>query len=119
MCRIRWIFFRIEFFQSFALFEKNCKIKKISKQNIFLEEIKEDYSKYYEYIVQQKKDQIKALELLNNYIHELSISGKLSKQNLEDSKQEQKKIMEELRSIKLNLDEIIRDTDSITNNLKK
>ena len=101
------------------LLKKNCKIKKISKQNIFLEQIKEDYSKFNHYIIQQKKDQIKALELLNNYIDELTISGNLSKQNLADSKHEQRKIMKELNLIKLNLDSIIENTDVITNNLKK
>lgn len=98
--------------------EKQKKINVISKQNIFLEEIKEDYSKYHSYIIQQKKDQIKALELLNTYIDNLSISGKLSKQNLTDSKQEQKKIIEELNLIKTNLDSIIKDTDTISNNFK-
>jgi len=101
------------------LLEKNCKIKKILKQNIFLEEIKEDYSKFNNYIIQQKRDQIKALELLNNYIDELTISGNLSKQNLADSKHEQRKIMKELNLIKSNLDSIIENTDIITNNLKK
>lgn len=101
------------------LLEKQKKIKIVSKQNKFLEEIKEDYSNYYNYIIQQKKDQMKALELLHNYINDLSVSGNLSKQNLVDSKHEQKKIMNELNSIKTNLDVIINDTDIISNNIIK
>ena len=97
------------------LLEKQNKLKIVINQNIFLEKLKDDYLKYYNYIIQQKRDQIKALELLNTYINQLSISGNLSKQNLEDSKEEQKKIIDELKKIKTNLDLIIKDTDRISN----
>ena len=95
------------------LMEKQKKIRKISKQNEFLDEIREDYGKYYGYIIKQKKDQMDALDLLNKYIHDLTVSGKLSKNNVEDAKYEQKKILSELRSIKHNLDNIIKDTDDV------
>ena len=95
------------------LLEKQKKIRKISKQNEFLDEIREDYGKYYGYIIKQKRDQMGALDLLNKYIHDLTVSGKLSKNNVEDSKYEQKKILSEIRSIKHNLDNIIKDTDEV------
>ena len=95
------------------LVEKQKKIRKISKQNEFLDEIREDYGKYYGYIIKQKRDQMGALDLLNKYIHDLTVSGKLSKNNVEDSKYEQKKILSEIRSIKHNLDNIIKDTDEV------
>ena len=95
------------------LLDKQKKIRKISKQNEFLDEIRKDYGKYYGYIIQQKKDQMDALDLLNKYIHDLTVSGKLSKNNVEDAKYEQKKILSELRSIKHNLDNIIKDTDDV------
>ena len=95
------------------LLEKQKKIRKISKQNEFLDEIREDYGKYYGYIIKQKRDQMGALDLLNKYIHDLSVSGKLSKNNIEDAKYEQKKILSEIRSIKHNLDNIIKDTDEV------
>ena len=95
------------------LLDKQKKIRKISKQNEFLDEIRKDYGKYYGYIIQQKKDQMDALDLLNKYIHDLTVSGKLSKNNVEDAKYEQKKILSEIKSIKHNLDNIIKDTDDI------
>lgn len=100
------------------LLDKQIKYKKISKQNHFLKEIKNDYSNYSNYIMKQKQQQIQALEILHNYVNDLTISGNLSKQNVKDAKYEQKKIIKELKSIKSNLDEVIQnnnDTDNDSN----
>jgi methyl-accepting chemotaxis protein len=95
------------------LIEKQKKLRFIMKQNHFLEEVKSDYSKYYQVISKQKEDQIKALELINEYIHNLTMSGQLSKQNIKDAKEEQKKILMELKSIKSGIDSMIDDTNDI------
>jgi hypothetical protein len=100
------------------LLDKQKKMRFIAKQNLFLETVKNDYAKYSNYIAQQKREQIEALDLLNNYIHDLTVSGKLSKHNIEDAKYEQTKILNELKSIKKGLDSIISDT-SDTNVVKK
>jgi len=99
------------------LLEKQIKYKKISKQNRFLEEIKNDYSNYSNYITKQKQQQIQALEILHNYVKDLSISGKLSKQNVKDARHEQKKIIKELKSIKYNLDEVIQSNNIVNNDI--
>ena len=95
------------------LYEKQKKLKKISKQNQFLELIKDDYSNYYDFIKQQKNEQIKALELLNTYIDDLTQTGRLTKNNIEDAKQEQKNILSEVKHIKTSLDEMIDNTKHI------
>ena len=100
------------------LLEKQRKLNRISKQNRFLEEVKNDYSKYYSYISQQKKDQIRALEVLDEYIKDLTISGKLTKNNIEDAREEQHKILREVKTIKKNLDYVVDDTQEVVN-LKK
>jgi hypothetical protein len=101
------------------LIEKQKKLRFITKQNRFLEEVKNDYSKYYQVISKQKEDQIKALELINEYIQNLTISGQLSKQNIKDAKEEQKKILIELKSIKIGLDSIINDTNDMQETLQQ
>ena len=101
------------------LLEKQKKLKHVSKQNQFLEHIKDDYNNYYGYIIQQKREQMEALDLLNKYIHDLTVSGKLSKHNIEDAKYEQKKIVSELKTIKQNLDNIIKDTNDVTTIIKE
>jgi len=101
------------------LIQKQKKLKKMEKQNAFLQDVKKDYNKYYEYIIQQKKDQMKALELLNQYVDDLTRSGNLNGNNLKDAKHEQKRIMREMNNIRRGLDKIIADTNDIESNLKE
>jgi len=95
------------------LIDKQKKLRLISKQNRFLDAVKTDYEKYYNYIAQQKKDQIRALEVLDEYIKDLTLSGSLTKYNIEDAKEEQRKILNEMRVIRESLDELIDDTQDI------
>jgi len=101
------------------LLQKQKKIRFILKQNRFLDTVKNDYIKYYRYIIEQKQDQMKALELLNRYICELSSNGTLSKNNMEDARVEQRKILHEIKSIKQGLDSIIINTNHINSELNK
>ena len=101
------------------LVEKQKKLNFITKQNCFLEEVKNDYNKYYGYITKQKEDQIKALNLINEYIQNLTLSGELSIQNIKDAKEEQKKILMEMKSIKSSLDSIINDTNDMQQTLQE
>jgi len=101
------------------LIGKQKKFKNLTKQNEFLSEVKQDYNKYYGYIVKQKEDQMSALTLLNGYIKDLTISGSLSKNNIEDAKNEQVKILTEINSIKKGIDDIIGGVDDISLQLGK
>ena len=92
------------------LIEKKKKLKRISKQNHFLDEVRNDYNRYFQYIQKQKQDQIMALNMINKYIDDLTYSGELSKHNIEDAKEEQKKILKEIESIKISLDDLIDDS---------
>ena len=47
------------------LLEKQHKIQQFARQNQFLEKIKQDYANYHQIILQQKQEQLRALELLN------------------------------------------------------
>lgn len=101
------------------LIEKQKKLRFITKQNCFLEEVKNDYNKYYGYISKQKEDQIEALRLINEYINNLTTSGQLSKQNINDAKEEQKKILKEIKTIRNGLDLIINDTNDVQKTLNE
>ena len=94
------------------LLNKQNKLKRIVKQNSFLNNVKDDYSKYYKYIINQKKQQIDALEMLNKYIDDLAQSGNLTEHNIDDARVEQKNIIKEIKSIKKNLDELINFTET-------
>ena len=101
------------------LLDKQKKLQVITKQNHFLDVIKNDYAQYYNYISQQKNDQIKALQLLNGYINDLTVSGHLSKHNIDDAKYEQGKILHEVKSIKKGLDSIMNNTKLVNSELEK
>jgi len=96
------------------LLKKQKKIQNIAKQNTFLENIKNDYLKYNEYIVKQKQDQMTALQMLNSYIEDLNKSGELSQHNIQDAKIEQNKIVKELKTIKHGLDKIMNATTDVS-----
>jgi len=101
------------------LINKQKNFKNLTKQNEFLNEVKQDYNKYYGYIVKQKEDQMSALTMLNDYIKDLTVSGNLSKNNIEDAKNEQVKILTEINSIKKGIDDIIGGVDDISLQLGK
>ena len=96
------------------LINKQKKIRAISHQNRFLNVVKNDYEKFYGYISQQKKDQIRALQILDEYIKDLTLSGELTKYNIEDAKEEQRKIFGEINSIKKSLDSLINKTEELS-----
>ena len=86
------------------LLEKRKHLKKVRNQNEFLEEVMGDYSKYYNYITEQNQEQMRALDILNKYIHGLIEKENLTSENLKDAKKEQKKIIHEMKKIKKGLD---------------
>lgn len=86
------------------LLEKRNHLKKVMNQNEFLEQVMSDYSKYYGYIVEQKQEQMRALDMLNKYINGLIEKENMTSENLKDAKKEQKKIIYEMKKIKKGLD---------------
>jgi len=99
------------------LFEKSQSLGKNVKFNNILQHIRNDYQKYYDYIIQQKKEQMQALNILNNYIQELSSNGNLSENNIIDAKFEQKKILNEIKAIKNNMEQFLKQISQNDNDI--
>lgn len=95
------------------LLDKQKNFTSLTKQNHFLNDVKEDYSRYYKYIAQQKRDQMSALNLLKEYMHDLTVSGTLTLNNIKDAEMEQEKIIREVKAIKSNLDSLVNKTKDI------
>jgi hypothetical protein len=89
------------------LLEKQKTLQQTSKENEYLEMVRNDYRKYYNHIVKQKEDQINAMNYLNKYIDEIIVNGKLTDVDLENAKMEQDELIQEMGNIKGKLDEII------------
>jgi len=87
--------------------EKRVALNENIKQNHFLENVREDYNKYYNYIIQQKKDQVKAMQILDDYVKDIIISNKLTENDLQNAKREQQQILDHLDVLKRELDTLI------------
>ena len=89
------------------LLKKQRHLQNASKQNEFLGMVKNDYQRYYDYIAGQKMDQIKAMNLLKNYVDDLIVTGKMTDADMQNAKQDQQHLVNEVGKIKKGLDEII------------
>jgi len=90
------------------LLNKRKVLKKTVKENKFLEGVKSDYEKYHNFIVNQKQQKIKAMSLLNQYIGDIIVSGKLTEKDIQQTKNEEKEILGQIDKIKNDLDEIMK-----------
>lgn len=89
------------------LLEKQKKLEKLSRQNRFLETIKDDYENYHNYIVEQKEGQIRAMNSIKQYVEDLIVSGKLTDQDIRQAKDDQREITSEVKKIREKINEII------------
>jgi uncharacterized protein YecA (UPF0149 family) len=89
------------------LIKKRKDLDDKSKTNKYLNGVKSDYNKYYEYIVNEKKQQYNALVLLKEYMNDLMQTEKLVDNQLKSAKYDQKDILDEIDNVKYELDELI------------
>ena len=90
------------------LINKRKELEKMSKKNKFLENVRQDYDKYNQYIVKEKERQLRAMHILKQYINDIIVTGKLTDEDLEQTKKEEINILREIHSIKQNLDELVK-----------
>lgn len=89
------------------LIKKKKDLDKKHKLNDYLTQVKRDYSKYYDFILNEKQQQFNALTLLKEYMDDLIKTEHLVDDNLRTAKHDQKDIMHEISNVKSELDELI------------
>ena len=89
------------------LLNKRDYLERTLKENAFLDGVKKDYQKYRNYIVKEKQDQLRAMNILKQYTEDLIVSTKMTEANIKETKRDQKEILREMERIKMELDEII------------
>lgn len=89
------------------IINKKDDIKKKTLVNTYLEGVKDDYQRFYNYTVEQKKKEQKAMILLNDYIADLVKTEKLMDHQMRQAKHDQKEIMIEIDKIKGEIDELV------------
>ena len=92
----------------FMLLHRRKALETAEKQNRFLSDVKKDYDTYYAKILKQKKDQVDAIEYLTKYIDDIAASEELSGDKIMDTKRRHKELLGELRTVKSQLDEIVK-----------
>lgn len=90
------------------LLEKRKTLESTVSQNQFLEGVKNDYQRYHNYIIKQNQEQMRAMNILNQYLGDIMVSGKLTEKDINNTRHEQTSILKEMDKIKSNLDEIIK-----------
>ena len=94
-----------------SLINQRGYLNRTIKENEYLEGVRNDYKKYNNYVVKQKEDQIKAMKILNQYIEDIKVSGKLTEHDIEETRKEQQEILNEIDTIKNSLDELIDENN--------
>jgi hypothetical protein len=88
------------------LLQKSKSLEKKKKVNHFLENVKEDYKTYYNYIIKEKKQQYEAMSLIKQYLDDLMKVEKMTDHEVKKAKYDQKVILGEIEKIKGELDEL-------------
>ena len=89
------------------LVKKKKELDKKYKLNHYLSGVKDDYSKYYNYIIGEKQQQYNALQLLKEYMSDLIKTGQVVDEQLRTAKYDQKDIIGEIDKVKAELDELV------------
>ena len=82
------------------LLEKRKMLNDALKQNEYLEGVKNDYLVYYNFIIQQKTEELKAMETLHQYTQDIIMNTNTTEEEIKRIKIEQNKILVEMRKIK-------------------
>ena len=89
------------------ILEKSKKIEKKRRVNHFLEDVKGDYEKYYQYIIQEKQQQYNSMMIIKNYLDDLIKTEKIANNELKNVKYDQNNILNEMDKIKTELNRLI------------
>jgi hypothetical protein len=75
------------------------------KENIFLEQVYDDYKNYYSLIVEEKQKQYKALQNISHYLDSLIQESNMAKDKLEELKNDKYKILGKIEKVRSEINE--------------
>lgn len=98
------------------LFDKFRNIKENEEKNEFLNLVKRDYQNYYDFILEEKEKQAEAMGTLAAYVNNIIVDSGLTDEDLEMSRRDQEKIMQEIGTIRQGIDRLMeeRKTEYVT-----
>jgi uncharacterized membrane protein len=95
------------------LLYKQKELRKTAKHNQFLEEVQSDYATYYNFIIKQKESQIRSMNIIKQYLNDIVISGKLTKEDIVEAQKEQASVLHEIDNVKVSMNKIMRETNGL------
>ena len=93
------------------ILKKGKTLEKKQKINHFLQDVKNDYRKYYRYIVNEKQQQYNSMKVLQSYLDDLTKTDKFTSDEIDNVKQDQNELLLEMDKIKNELNKIITETE--------
>lgn len=90
---------------------KFTNINELSKENVFLSNVKDDYKKHYGYIKKIKEEQYRSMGVLADYLDNLLEQTDDANDSLRNAKKQQKSVISEMNKIKNEIDEISNMAD--------
>ncbi len=94
------------------LFDKFRTIKENEEKNEFLNLVKRDYQNYYDFILEEKEKQAEAMGALSAYVNNIIVDGGLTDEDLEMSRRDHEKIVQEIGTIRHGIDTLMEERKS-------
>ena len=94
------------------LLDKFRAIKENEEKNEFLNLVKRDYQNYYDFILEEKEKQAEAMGALSAYVNNIIVDGGLTDEDLEISRRDHEKIMQEIGDIRQGIDDLMEQRKS-------
>ena len=92
--------------------KKSMNIQSLSSENRFLENVKGDYQKHYQYMKKIKEEQYRSMGIIADYLDNLLEQTEVADKSVRRAKNQQKKILTEMGKI----EEEIKDLMKLTEN---
>lgn len=89
------------------LIKKKKELDEKYKLNSYLNDVKQNYSKYYNHILKEKQREYDALLLIKEYMDKLIITEDLLDEQIRIAKHDQNDIIKEINKVKTELDNLI------------
>ena len=91
------------------LLEQFKDLKKNKEKNEYLESIKNDYAKYFNYISSVKSDQLNAFENINKYLDKIGCQLKTTDSLLKEIYKDQQEVVDQISKLKTELNKITNE----------
>ena len=96
----------LEYRKKFML-DKQKELERAKFENAYLTGVAEDYNTYKNHLINQKREQLRALKIISEYISESSNTIDTTEHLLQESRMNQKEILADIERIKSEINELL------------